>query len=61
MALFVDAGKVVADRDDLDLEDLEVGYGIGFRLHSFEAVSLRVDLANSREGFIPLFRYQHVF
>lgn len=61
MALFVDAGKVVPDRDDIDFEDLEVGYGIGFRFHSTDAVSFRLDLARSHEGFFPLFRYRHVF
>ena len=61
MALFVDAGKVTARRQDLDFEDLEVGYGIGFRFHSHDAVSFRLDLARSKEGFFPLFRYIHVF
>ena len=61
MALFAEAGKVTFDRRDLDLTDLEAGYGMGFRFHSSDAVSLRVDLAFSREGFIPLLRYDHVF
>jgi hypothetical protein len=33
-ALFVDAGKVAADRRDLNLRDLDVSYGVGFRVHS---------------------------
>ena len=61
MALFAEAGKVTLDRRDLDLHDLEAGYGMGFRFHSSDAVSLRLDLAFSREGFIPLLRYDHVF
>jgi len=60
-ALFVDAGKVAADRSDLTLRDLEVTYGIGFRIHSNSAFTARLDLAFSREGFIPLLRFEHVF
>src|SRR6185503_7300575 len=60
-ALFVDAGKVAATRSDLNFRDLEVSYGIGFRLHSNSAFAARLDLAFSREGFIPLLRFEHVF
>lgn len=61
MTLFVDAGKVTFDHADLNFRDLESSYGIGFRFYSPEALLLRLDLAFSREGFIPLFRYIHVF
>ncbi len=61
MALFAEAGKVTFDRRDLDFEDLEAGYGMGFRFHRSDAVSVRIDLAFSREGFIPFLRYDHVF
>lgn len=61
MALFADVGKVAAERRDLDFHNLEASYGLGFRFHSTEAVSFRFDLAFSREGFIPLLRYTHVF
>lgn len=54
-ALFVDAGKVAFDRHDLDFHDLEASYGIGFRVHSNSAYSFGLDLAFSREGFIPFF------
>jgi hypothetical protein len=60
-ALFVDAGKVALDRTDLDLRDLDVSYGVGFRVHSNRAFVTRLDLAVSREGFIPLLRFEHVF
>jgi hypothetical protein len=60
-ALFVDAGKVAADAQDLTLRDLDVSYGIGFRVHSNRAFVTRLDLARSREGFIPLLRFEHVF
>jgi outer membrane protein assembly factor BamA len=60
-ALFVDAGKVAFHRRDLDLRDLDVSYGLGFRVHSNDAFVARLDLAFSREGFIPLLRFEHVF
>ena len=61
MALFMDAGKVTFDHADLHFKDLEASYGFGLRFHSSDALVLRVDLAFSREGFIPLFRFRHVF
>lgn len=60
-ALFVDAGKVAADRRDLNLRDVDVSYGVGFRVHSNSAFVARLDLAFSREGFIPLLRFEHAF
>ncbi len=60
-ALFVDAGKVAARRGDLDLSDLEASYGIGFRFHTTNRFILRLDLAKSREDFIPFLRFDHVF
>ena len=39
----------------------DVTYGVGFRLHSNRAFIARLDLAYSREGFIPLLRFEHVF
>ena len=60
-ALFVDAGTVASDRRNLKLRDLDVTYGVGFRVHSNSAFVARLDLAFSREGFIPLMRFEHVF
>jgi hypothetical protein len=60
-ALFVDAGTVAARRQDLSLSAMDVSYGIGFRFHSNSAVVGRLDLAFSREGFVPLLRFEHVF
>jgi hypothetical protein len=60
-ALFVDAGTVAAERRDLSLSNLDVSYGFGFRVHSNRAFVARLDLAFSREGFIPLMRFEHVF
>ena len=60
-ALFVDAGTVAPSRQSLSLREVEVGYGIGFRFHSNRAFVTRLDLAFSREGFVPLLRFEHVF
>ena len=60
-ALFVDAGQVAPERRDFKLRDLDVSYGIGFRIHSNSAFVARLDLAFSREGFIPLLRFEHAF
>lgn len=61
MAVFVDGGKVAARRSDIDLSGWEGSYGLGFRFHSKKAFTFRLDLAFSREGFIPLFRAEHIF
>jgi Omp85 superfamily domain len=60
-ALFVDAGVVAPSRQSLSLRDTEVSYGIGFRFHSNRAFVARLDLAFSREGFVPLLRFEHAF
>lgn len=50
MALFVDAGKVVSRRSELDFKDLEPTYGLGFRVHTPNATMLRIEVAKTREG-----------
>jgi hypothetical protein len=60
-ALFVDVGQVAPTRSALTLSNMETTYGIGFRLHSNRAFVSRLDLAYSREGFLPLLRFEHVF
>ena len=41
MALFYDAGKVAAQKGDLDFRDLEDSYGIGMRIHRRERVHIQ--------------------
>jgi hypothetical protein len=60
-ALFVDAGTVAHSRQDLSIGNMDVSYGVGFRFHSNSALVGRLDLAFSREGFVPLLRFEHVF
>ena len=50
MALFVDAGKVTADRSDLDFDGLETAWGIGMRIHGPAFTPLRLDVAHAKEG-----------
>ena len=54
MALFFDAGKVVALRRDLDLTDLNTSYGIGVRFHAPAATFLRIELARTRDDGMGL-------
>jgi outer membrane protein assembly factor BamA len=50
-AIFYDAGKVADRRGDLDFENLESDYGIGFRFNTDNGIILRVDAAfGSRDG-----------
>jgi hypothetical protein len=50
MALFVDTGKVAAERRDLDFDNLKTAYGIGFRVHGPTFTPLRIDVARGDEG-----------
>jgi len=52
---------VAPSRQELSLGDMDVSYGVGFRFHSNSALVGRLDLAFSREGFVPLLRFEHVF
>jgi len=61
MALFVDAGKVTADRSDLNFKDLEPAYGVGVRFHAPSATMLRIDVAKTREGIGLVFTAGNIF
>lgn len=61
-AIFYDAGKVASRAEDLNLEDLESDYGVGFRFGSRNGVFLRVEGAfGSSGGKHFIFRFGHVF
>ena len=60
-AFFIDAGEVASNVRDFTLANVETSYGVGFRLHSNKKFVSRLDLAFSREGFIPLLRFEHAF
>ena len=61
IAIFAEAGTVAHKGRQLTLNSMEATYGVGFRFHSNRALVGRLDLAFSREGFIPLLRFDHVF
>jgi hypothetical protein len=61
-AIFDDAGKVASRLDDVNLQDLESNYGIGFRFGARNGVFLRVEGAfGSSDGKHFIFRFGHVF
>lgn len=57
MALFLDAGKAVPRKSDLDFSDLESGAGVGFRFNIRNRTFLRLDFAFSHEGTQVWFRF----
>jgi outer membrane protein assembly factor BamA len=50
MAAFVDAGKTVSEKGQVDFSGLNYSGGIGFRARLNDAIVLRFDIARSREG-----------
>jgi len=50
MALFLDAGKVVAEPSDVNLDGLRTTYGIGVRFHTPLSTVMRVEFAHTDEG-----------
>lgn len=50
MVIFYEVGKVGAEREDLDFEDLHNSYGIGARFHGPNLTAFRIELARSTEG-----------
>ncbi len=57
MALFTDAGQVFNRFDDVGLDDLNVGYGIGFRFRSSQGVIARFEVARSVEGISTYLKF----
>jgi hypothetical protein len=54
LAFFYDAGKVEASTKNIDLDNLQDDFGIGFRFHGPFFTPLRIELAHSRESNIRL-------
>jgi hypothetical protein len=55
LALFYDAGKVTARRQDLDFTDLTTNWGIGVRFHGPTATPLRIEIARGGDGWHLVF------
>ncbi len=58
-AVFVDRGNVAPDFGDLDLA--KQSYGVGLRLHTHQATTARVDIANGSEGWRVIFSLNDPF
>ena len=55
VALFYDTGKVASRREDLNFEQLQHNWGLGFRFHGPLATPLRIEFAHGREGLNIVF------
>ncbi len=61
LALFYDAGRVAAERDDIASGTIKSDYGVGFRFHSALMTPLRIDFAKSNEGLRLVFSSKAAF
>lgn len=57
MAIFADAGQVFSRTSDLSVQDVKVGYGVGFRFRSSQGVIARFEVARSVEGFSTYLKF----
>jgi hemolysin activation/secretion protein len=61
VAIFYDAGKVAAERRDLDLQGMAHDVGVGVRLHTPAATPLRVEIAKGSDGWHVVWSGAHAF
>ena len=61
VAVFYDAGKVVAATSELNLEGLKTDFGMGIRMHGPMSTPLRIDVAKSNEGLQLVFSANAAF
>jgi outer membrane protein assembly factor BamA len=61
MAAFVDAGKVVPLKRDLEPTNLHWSGGLGFRVRVRSAVVTRIDFAGSGEGFRVMWTFSDIY
>lgn len=61
MSAFLDAGKVVPLKRDVDVTHMNYSGGIGFRVRVRSAVVSRTDFAVSREGFRLVWTFSDIF
>lgn len=57
MALFADVAQVFRHTSEISFEDLDVGYGVGFRFRSSDGVVARFEVARSVEGFSTYLKF----
>jgi outer membrane protein assembly factor BamA len=61
MAAFVDGGKVVPLKRDVNPESLHYSGGVGFRMRLGAAVVMRIDAAGSTEGFRLAWTFSDIY
>ena len=61
IALFYDAGKSFAEKDEFSFENLKTDYGIGFRFNTDNSVWLRFDIAHGDEGMNYILKFDNIF
>ena len=61
MAAFVDAGKVIPRKADLDFSELRMSAGVGFRTRLRDAVIMRTDVAFGDEGWRFIWTFSDIF
>jgi outer membrane protein assembly factor BamA len=61
MSAFLDAGKVVPLKRDVDVTRMNYSGGIGFRVRMRSAIVSRTDFAVSREGFRIVWTFSDIF
>ena len=61
MSAFLDAGKVVPLKRDVDFSHMNYSGGIGFRVRLRSAIVSRTDFAVSREGFRMVWTFSDIF
>lgn len=61
MALFADGGKVFPDWNQLNFNDFEGSFGLGFRGKMVQDLVMRLDIGVSREGAMVWLRFDNIF
>ena len=61
MALFVDAGKVIPQKADINFGKLRYSGGIGLRFRIGGSVFMRIDFAAGPEGFRAMWTFSDIF
>ncbi len=61
MALFLDAGQVAAERQDLTAANFETAWGLGARFHGPHFNAFRIEVARGREGLRIIFGGSQAF
>jgi hypothetical protein len=61
MSAFLDAGKVVPLKKDVDPSRMNYSGGIGFRVRVRSAIVSRTDFAVSREGFRLVWTFSDIY